>query len=344
MPPKRLVPLVLAVFAVATLGRFSVSRAQSQGWKAYLPVVGWGFSRPTATLTPTATPTGTSTQTASPTATNTLPPTNTPTGTNTPTATRTPTDTPTSTLTSTPSLTPTASPTPTATKTATATRTPTFTSTPTWTHTPTRTHTPTLTPTPTSTPYPQGVLVLCTRQFTPQYSSYTYVVGEVLNNTGSPVYDVHVVATFYGADGRIMGTDDSYARYDMVLPGEKAPFLIMVQPQAGWARYEVSVASYNHSTFLTYNHSFTFLGLNSYESGSYRYVVGEVRNDTLETWTFVEPVVTFYDSTGCALYTDFTFVASTDLAPGQKSSFSFMVPKSYLTGMVRYVVGAEGWN
>lgn len=270
-----------------------------------LPIIGCNYSQPTPTSTPSSTPTRTLTPSITPTRTNTY----------TPTATRT------------------------------ATRTPTKTNTPTRTYTPTVTRTPTRTATPTNTPLPPDVLVLCTTAYQPQYSSYTYVNGELFNNTSSPIYDAKVAVTFYHPNGTIAGTADAYTRHDMILPGQKSPFLALVEPQQGWSRYEVVIASYDTSSpYITYNQNFTLLNVNAYWSGSYYYVVGEIRNDTAEIWLFVEPVVTFYNDAGCVIYSDFTYVASTHLAPGQKSTFSFMVWQNYLGGVSHYTLKAEGWN
>jgi hypothetical protein len=165
-----------------------------------------------------------------------------------------------------------------------------------------------------------------------------------MNNTGASVFYTKLTATFYDAGGRIMGTDYSYSRFTMIPAGGKSPFTIMVQPAAGWTRYEVRVESYNTSSYTTYNRNLTILNTNSYWSGSWYYIVGEVRNDTSETWRFVEVVATFYDAAGCAIDSDFTYVASTDLAPGQQSTFSMMNSGSHLGATPIYVLGSESWH
>jgi hypothetical protein len=186
------------------------------------------------------------------------------------------------------------------------------------------------------------VQILCHSTF--KSSSYQYVFADVLNNTNNTVYNVKLTATFYDAGGAIVGTDYAYCQSDMLAPGERTSVLILLQPSATWTRYEVAIASYQNSTYLSYNHNFVFLGLNDYVQSGWLYVVGEVRNDTNETWTFVEVFVTLYDSAGCIVDTDSSFVASTDLAPGQKSTFSTMFYGTQLSRWDTYMVRAEGWR
>jgi len=198
--------------------------------------------------------------------------------------------------------------------------------------TPTPVSTSSPTPAPTATPIPGTVDVLNVAQRSS--SSYVYITGEVQNNTGGSIYDVEIAVTFYNADGTVAGSTCGYAYYYWVPNRTRAPFVLITSPQAGWSWYKLST-SWDTGSYIAYNHNFSIMNTNAYWSGSVYYVVGEIRNDTAYTWQFVRPVVTVYDSSGRVIDAEDTYVASTNLAPGQTSSFSTMFFGSHLAAMAR---------
>jgi len=204
--------------------------------------------------------------------------------------------------------------------------------------------TPTATPVPpTPTPRPQGVYVLSHSQYKPPYSSYYYVVGEVLNNSDRPVYHTTVTATFYNEAGQVAGSNYSYTELTMILAGEKAPFRIMAQAAADWT-YEVAITNYDTTADAAYNHNFAIINAIACGSGSDCYVVGEVQNNTADTWQHVKAMVTLYDSAGTVIDTDYNYLGPTSLAPGAKSSFSVSFYGPQLASLSDYAVAAEGWK
>ena len=192
-----------------------------------------------------------------------------------------------------------------------------------------------------ATPTPRTVEVVNVAQRSSL--GYVYITGEVQNNTGAAVYLVKIAATFYNPDGSVAGANYSYAYYDWVPNGTRAPFLLLASPQAGWSRYELRT-TWDTTSYFTYNHDFSLVNANSYWNGDLYYVVGEVRNDTAYTWQYVRPVVTIYDSSGRVIDTRYAYVSSTDLAPGQTSSFSTFFFRDNLLTMADYTVGVEGWR
>ncbi|MGQ9543934.1 MAG: FxLYD domain-containing protein [Candidatus Bathyarchaeia archaeon] len=59
--------------------------------------------------------------------------------------------------------------------------------------------------------------------------AYLYLLGEVENNSSSSVSMVRVTVTYYDADGRMVATDTDYSMLDIIPPGVRSSFKIMMQ-------------------------------------------------------------------------------------------------------------------
>ena len=68
-----------------------------------------------------------------------------------------------------------------------------------------------------------------------------HIVGEVLNQAPVTAKFVKVIATFYNANGQVIGTDFTYADPSDLAPGQRAPFDILVS--------EGSVPMYQMSSY-----------------------------------------------------------------------------------------------
>jgi hypothetical protein len=55
-----------------------------------------------------------------------------------------------------------------------------------------------------------------------------HIVGEVINESPQPMYQVKITATFYDTTNRVIGTEFTYADPGTLQPGERAPFDIDV--------------------------------------------------------------------------------------------------------------------
>jgi hypothetical protein len=67
----------------------------------------------------------------------------------------------------------------------------------------------------------------------PSSSSYIdgdwfYIVGEVINNSGTELGPVMVSSTIYDINGTVIGTSRVYTDPPIVLPGDSAPFKIVI--------------------------------------------------------------------------------------------------------------------
>jgi hypothetical protein len=261
-----------------------------------------------------------------------------PTQTSTLTPTEMPTSTPTPTWTSTPTEMPTNPPTPTST----STQTPTSTRTPTRTPTATRTQTPTRTPTVTPTPTPSEVYILPNHSHYVDSYNWLHVVGEVSNETTANLRFVSITANFFNNNGQLVDIEYTYTYLDNVPAGAKTCFHILVTQPADWAYYEFEPPSYwtdgqplPNLTVLNDSGSY----VPAY--GWYR-ILGQVRNDHGTRVEYVSPVGTVYNASGTVLGCDFTFVSSTNLDPGQKSSFEITFSGRDYADVTSYRLQVDG--
>ena len=186
---------------------------------------------------------------------------------------------------------------------------------------PVSTPTPTLTPVPTPTPIPLDVQILPNDSHYVDSIDYLNVVGEVLNNTSYDLSFVEITATFFNASGQPVDHGSAYIYLEDLPAWGYTCFEISVPVPSGWAYYQ-----FEAPTYYTDGHPLPNLTIlndgGSYDPtfGSYD-ITGDVRNDEQVRVTFVSPVATLYNNLGKVVGCDSTYVDSTNLAPGQISSF-----------------------
>jgi hypothetical protein len=227
-------------------------------------------------------------------------------------------------------LTPSVTPTGTLTPTDTPTKTPTNTITP--TPSSTWTATPTSSPTPTNgsiflpivnvsqPPIPYGVKVLPVSFYYVSHNTL-YIIGEVLNNTIDNLKLVRVAADFYDTGGHLVGTGNSFI-WPLDLPAyEKGCFNISMDVPPNWSIYQFETPTYNISAtssgLIIFNNNGSYTPVN----GNYN-IIGQVRNDGNQRSTLVGVSGTVYNVSGVPVGCEHAYVISTDLEPGQISSFT----------------------
>ncbi len=238
------------------------------------------------------------------------------TATETITATIMPTETPTATLPLTPTLTPPVTPEPPA-----ATDTPAPTDTPTPSPTATSTPTPTEGPPPTPTSLPEAIFLRGHRSFT--RGSDLFVVGEAGNGSGYPVYNVTVIATFFDDAGQLVGATEAPAFLPQTAPMQNNPFkLRLANAPANVAAYELSLR-WDDLTLMGYERVTVLSEELDMEDGIE--VRGELRNDGPAAIANVMAVVTFYTETSDVADVYAASVASTELDPGETTTYSLRI-------------------
>lgn len=216
------------------------------------------------------------------------------------------------------SSTPTATPQPAATSTGTPTATATATSTP--------TATTTSTPTSAPTSAPNVIVIGATTVFTPQFGS-ARIVGEAINNGAGTVQLVQVTANLFDGSGGFVHTDSGFVSLTTLPPGEKSCWTILLfGAPAGWQTYQLEPpVPFNGGTPVS---GLAVSSTSGSGTGTFYNVIGMVTNNSTQAVRFVEAIVTAYNGAGTVIGCGSGFVSSTDLAPGQTSSFNagVMVP------------------
>jgi hypothetical protein len=147
-----------------------------------------------------------------------------------------------------------------------------------------------------------------------------FIIGEVLNNTIDSVTSVDVTVNFFNAKGDLKGTGHTYM-WPIDLPvGEKGCFSISMNVPPDWSYYQFEVPTYYKSSSSS--------GLTVFnDSGSYSadgsYIInGQVRNNGKLSSNLVSVSGTLYNVSGMPVGCEHAIVNSTNLNPGQVSSFA----------------------
>jgi hypothetical protein len=66
-----------------------------------------------------------------------------------------------------------------------------------------------------------------------------HIVGEVINQSPVTARFVEIIATFYNANNQVIGTDFAFTEPTDLVPGQRAPFDILV-PEGSMPMYQLS--------------------------------------------------------------------------------------------------------
>jgi len=214
----------------------------------------------------------------------------------------------------------------TVTPTSSTINTSTPTSTPTPTPTPASTPTPTLIPAATPTPRPTPTQAAVESLTSSSYwddSGYFHIVGEVRNSGYANVEYVKIVATYYDQQENVIGTDYTYSELDILVPGQKSPFDLSSYPDKlpSLQQYRIQV-SYRTTTDEPFHDLIVISHTSKTDAYGYYEIVGEVKNSSGTTAEYVNIVVTYYDSGGTVIGTEYTYATLDQIAAGQTSPFT----------------------
>lgn len=182
------------------------------------------------------------------------------------------------------------------------------------------TATPTETPTATPTQLPPSDVVVLDNHSTRLTSIDSfYIVGKVQNNTDSNVRFVRITADVFNSDGQLIDTTNTYARAEVLAPGQKSCFnaLFLDEPD-GWASYQL------HVEYDTTTEQIRPLSVSNVSSGSNILgfeLLGLVHNNGAEPLDFVKVIGTLYDSNNKVTFCNNTYSNAETLNPGSSSSW-----------------------
>ena len=203
---------------------------------------------------------------------------------------------------------------------------------------------PTLSPTPTATiePPKQGVTVLPNWSHYVDSIGYLHIIGEVENNTSGYIDLTKVSANFFNSNGSILDTDNTYTVLDVVEPGEKACFEMLLREPDGWAS-----TVFESPTYYAADESRPALTVTDHRSslddfwGWYE-IVGQIRNDDTVAIDYAKAVATGYDHNGKVVACDSGYVNADTLYPGSISAFDILMTGELADKIVLYALQTEG--
>lgn len=169
-----------------------------------------------------------------------------------------------------------------------------------------------------------------------------HVVGEVTNETSKTLRFVKITANLYDSNGTLVDVDFTYSALENIPPGDKTCFdLLFIEPPS-WSFYKFEPVTYHEDgipvTGLT---AINVSGSYNSTFGWYK-ILGEIRNDNTYKVNFVSPIITLYNGSGNVVDCDFTYVNSTDLNPGQISSFENTSSGRDYSDVANYRVQVDG--
>jgi hypothetical protein len=188
---------------------------------------------------------------------------------------------------------------------------------------------------PPTTPATAGsngnVSILSSSQIRSEFGS-TYIVGEVRNDLSDVVQFVQIVGRFYDSNDLLIDTDFTYTNLDLLRPGEKSPFRLIISDESVAQRIDNYTLSVNWDPVFADPSAVAAATVLTIQEGEQRIndlgwyeIVGEVVNGGTDDTEFVKVVATLYDETGRVIDTDFTYTDPTDVPAGQSAPFELTV-------------------
>jgi hypothetical protein len=171
---------------------------------------------------------------------------------------------------------------------------------------------------PTATPTPSLPQLEILSHQSYEDAGWFHIVGEVRNNSDTPMEFVEIVATLYDDAGQVVGTDFTYTELDVIPPGAQSPFETGTDEWAGATNYKLQAQG---SPGTMPRQDIVILSHSHYEDLGWLHVRGEVQNTGDTPAEFVKIVVTLYDAAGNVVGTDFTYTELDAIPPGGTSPF-----------------------
>ena len=202
-----------------------------------------------------------------------------------------------------------------------------------------------VTPAATADPSQPAGLDVIAKQGYAMFDGF-YIVGELLNNTATPMGNINITATYYylrAGKPVVLGTMDGTTLLDVIPAYGMAPFVIgpyvLTTNKAGPVNtYDLHEAG--QAGTLPRQDLVLQQGANSYSASSWLYVRGEILNKGTTAAKFVKAVITLYDQYGnvigaMATYTNPSTVPAGGYAP-------FTVSTEYWPNFDHFTVQIQG--
>ncbi len=173
-----------------------------------------------------------------------------------------------------------------------------------------------------------------------------YIVGELLNNTATPMGNINITATYYylrAGKPVVLGTMDGTTLLDVIPAYGMAPFVIgpyvLTTNKAGPVNtYDLHEAG--QAGTLPRQDLVLQQGANSYSASSWLYVRGEILNKGTTDAKFVKAVITLYDQYGNVIGAMATYTNPSTIPAGGYAPFT--VSTEYWPNFDHFTVQIQG--
>lgn len=168
---------------------------------------------------------------------------------------------------------------------------------------------------------------------------YYHVVGEVQSTADTALYFIKITAVFYNSTDAVIATLNAYPMIDVLLPGRKSPFNILL--------YNTHVHHYTLTLAASYVTDPLPLGLeilsqnSSVDISGTMHITGQIKNIGSERATSVELLATFYNASGNVVDASYDYSTPSDLDSGQTASFEVILLSSRVPYVSTYALDAQ---
>jgi hypothetical protein len=196
---------------------------------------------------------------------------------------------------------------------------------------------------PTLPPETQEGLVILSHSTYVDSSGYCHIVGEVENRGQNNTRKNKVIATFYDEQGASNLTALCYCYLEILKPGERSPFEIVLSSPPNVVNYMLTVEWEVTDTEL--NRDIVPGELEAMTDGDGYYVVtGQTTNNTGKPIDVIMIVGSFYDSEGTIVAAGITFADVAPLQPDESANFTMVIDPSISSKISTYSLQLVAYN
>lgn len=207
--------------------------------------------------------------------------------------------------------------------------------------TPTPVPVPTPPPTPTPPEVKEGLAILSHSSYVDNFG-YFHLVGEVENVRSQNTEMNEVIATFFDDEGNVAVTATNYTYLDILIPGGKSPFEIILSSPPPVTNYKLET-TWQVTTREPYTDlKIEGITLEREEQGGN--LSGQVNNTGSETVDVIIVAVTLYDRDKKVAGVSFSFAEISPLNPGESSPFAIIINPQVASVVETYAIQAEGYR
>lgn len=166
-----------------------------------------------------------------------------------------------------------------------------------------------------------------------------FVLGEVANDSDTPIYGVELEIDYLDAEGKVLGTDPGGLPVSRVEPRGAAPFVdTRYGAPAGIERAVVRVSRWSAESGVDYR-PLTVLGTTAREGITGVIVAGEARNDSGRPLSSIKLVTSFRDAEGNVVGIFFDYPVTGAVQAGETFPFTVETFDSTMAGHAVLVQG-----